>query len=75
VRIRLYMSHEHERAATPPLGMYIAQADWETSAAGIGSMDPTLKALKAALEGMPKNGVEFLSDDTSNASILQGVLE
>jgi rubrerythrin len=34
------------------LGTYIAQADRETSADGIGFMDTTLKTLKASLEAI-----------------------
>jgi predicted Zn-ribbon and HTH transcriptional regulator len=41
--------------------MYIAQASWETSANGIGSMDATLKTLKAALEEIRKMAINALN--------------
>jgi hypothetical protein len=40
--------------------MYIAQANWETSANGAGFMDPTLKPLKAAFEAIRDTAMKAL---------------
>jgi hypothetical protein len=56
-------SHERESTIFSPLGAYIAQAGWATSAVGIEFMESPPKTLKATLEAISRHAGECVKSD------------